>query len=96
MRVKNVLRITIQKSKQEVTIKLEGRIVGPWVDELHRTWNSLAPSLGSKDLRVDLCEVTFADAKGRQVLTDIRKGGGRFLADTAMTKSLVEEIEHSL
>jgi anti-anti-sigma regulatory factor len=91
-----VLRITIQKSKQEVTIKLEGRIAGPWVEELHRTWISLAPSLGSKRLYVDLCEVTFVDAKGKQVLTDMRKGGATFLADTAMTKSLVEEIEHSL
>jgi anti-anti-sigma regulatory factor len=91
-----VLRITIQKSKQEVTIKLEGRIAGPWVDELHRTWNSLTPSLGSKHLCVDLCEVTFVDERGKQVLTDIRKGGATFLADTAMTKSLVEEIEHSL
>jgi len=91
-----VLRITIQKSKQEVTIKLEGRVAGPWVEELHRTWISLAPSLGPKHLCVDLCEVTFVDGKGKQVLTDIRKGGAGFLADTAMTKSLVDEIERGL
>ncbi len=77
-------------------MKLEGRIAGPWVEELHRTWISLAPSLGSKHLCVDLCEVTFVDAKGKQVLTDMRKSGARFVADTAMTKSLVEEIEHNL
>ncbi len=91
-----MLRITVQKSKQEVTIKLEGRVAGPWVEELHRTWLSQAPSLGSKRLCVDLCEVTFVDAKGKQVLTDIRKGGADFRADTAMTKSLVEEIELGL
>lgn len=91
-----MLRITIQKSKQEVTIKLEGRIAGPWVEELHRTWTSLAPSLEPNHLRVDLREVTFVDGKGKQVLTDIRKGGAAFLADTAMTKSLVEELEDSL
>ncbi len=77
-------------------MKLEGRIAGPWVEELHRTWNSLAPSLGSKHLCVDLCGLTFADERGKQVLTDIRKGGATLLADTAMTKFLVEEIEHSL
>jgi anti-anti-sigma regulatory factor len=90
------LRITIQNSKREVTLKLEGRIAGPWVEELRRTWESLAPSLGSKHLRLDLCEVTFVDAQGKQLLTDIRKGGAAFLANTAMIKSLVEEIESSL
>jgi hypothetical protein len=94
--LKNVLRITIQKSKREVTMKLEGRVAGPWVEELHRTWISLAPSLRPNHLRVDLCEVTFVDAKGNQVLTDIRKAGAAFLADTAMTKSLVAEIERDL
>jgi hypothetical protein len=87
------LRITIQKSKQEVTIKLEGRVAGPWVEELHRTWISLAPSLGSKRVSVDLCEVTFVDSGGRHLLKSIWKNGVRFLADTPMTKHLVEEIE---
>jgi len=90
-----VLRITLQKSKQEMTIRLEGRIAGPWVDELRGTWLSLAPSLGHKQLRVDLCEVVFVDPKGKQLLTDIRRSGALFLADTAMTKALVEEIENS-
>jgi anti-anti-sigma regulatory factor len=91
-----MLRITVQRRARETTMKLEGRLAGPWVEELNRTWESLAPSLESKKVCVDLCEVTFVDAKGKQVLTAIRKGGARFLADTAMTKSLVEEIEHSL
>jgi hypothetical protein len=95
-RVNSVLRITIQKSTQEVTMKLEGRIAGPWVEELHRTWISLAPSLGPNHLRVDLCDVTFVDTKGKQALTEIRRCGAAFLADTAMTKSLVKEIDASL
>lgn len=77
-------------------MKLEGRIAGPWVEELRRTWTSLAPSLGSKRLCLDLCEVTFVDTAGKQLLTNLRKAGARLLADTAMTKALVEEIEHSL
>lgn len=91
-----MLRITVQKSKQEVTIRLEGRIAGPWVEELHQAWVSVAPSLGTKPLRVDLREVTFVDTRGRQLLTEIRKKGAAFLADTAATKSLVEEIERGL
>jgi hypothetical protein len=90
-----VLRITILKSRQGVTIKLEGSVVGPWVEEVHRTWMCLLPSLGSKRLRVDLCGVTFVNARGKQLLTDMKKGGAAFKADTAMTRSVVEEIERS-
>ncbi len=76
-----------------MTIKLEGRLAGPWADELRRTWLSLAPSLESKHLCVDLCEVTFVNGGGKQLLTDMRKGGAGFRADTPLTKFLVEEIE---
>lgn len=78
-----------------MTIKLEGRVAGPWVEELRLTWLPLAPSLGSKRLCVDLCEVTFVDAAGKQLLTEIRKGGAVFLADTVMTRHLIEEIERA-
>ena len=90
-----MLRITVQQSRQQVTIKLEGRIVGPWVEELRRTWMSLAPSLGSKVLRIDLCEVTFVDTPGKRLLREVCITGARFRADTAMTKYLVGEIERS-
>jgi anti-anti-sigma regulatory factor len=88
-----VLRITVQEKATEVTIKLEGRIAGPWVDEVRRTWLSLAPSLGSRQLCVDLCDVTFVDTAGENLLVDIRKSGAGFRADTAMTKFLAEEIK---
>lgn len=92
-RTVTLLRITVQEKTKEVTIKLEGRIAGPWVDELRRTWLSLAPSLGSKHVCLDICEVAFVDAPGKQLLTDIRKSGAGFRADTPLTKFLVEEIE---
>ena len=88
-----MLKITVQQSIEEVTIKLEGRIAGPWVEELRRTWASLVPSLGSKPLCVDLCGVTFVDLAGKHLLESVWKKGARFLADTQMTKHLVEEIE---
>jgi hypothetical protein len=84
------LRITVQEKAKGVTIKLEGRIAGPWVEELHRTWLSLAPSLEPKDLFVDLCDVTLVDVAGKHLLREIRKTGAVFLPDTEMTKYLVE------
>jgi anti-anti-sigma regulatory factor len=76
-----------------VTIKLEGRLARPWIEELRRTWLSLAPSLESKNLFLDLCDVTFVDAAGMHLLANIRMGGASFRANTPAIKYLIEEID---
>lgn len=60
--------------------------------ELDRAWQSLAASLGSKKLLVDLREVTHMDLNGRQVLADIHSAtGAKFVADTPLTKYFAAE-----
>jgi anti-anti-sigma regulatory factor len=87
-----VLRITINESAKAQTIQLEGKIVGPWVEEFSRTWNSLAASLGSKKLHLDLRGVAFVDAKGRQLLREIyQKTNAFFLVNSPLTRYYAEE-----
>ena len=87
-----MLKITIAESKSGQTIKLEGKIVGPWVEELNRTWHSLTPSLGSKYLKFDLCNVAFVDDKGRQLLREIyQQTNARFLTDSPLTQYFADD-----
>lgn len=87
-----MLRITVQQGERAQTIKLEGKIVGPWVEELNRTWQSLANSLGSKKLQLDLSGVAFVDAKGRQLLREIyQRTKASFLTDSPLTRYFAED-----
>jgi hypothetical protein len=87
-----MLRITVHEGDRERTIKLEGKVVGPWVEELNRAWQALAPSVVSKKLKVDLCDVAFVDAKGRQLLREIhQKTNARFLADSPLTRYFADD-----
>ena len=87
-----MLRITIHENAKTQTIQLEGKISGPWVDELVRSWHSLAPSLGPKTLRLDLRDVAFVDAKGRQLLREIyQKTNASFLADSPLTEHFADD-----
>ena len=87
-----MLRITVQEGERTQTIKLEGKIVGPWVEEFNRTWHSLMPSLSSKELHLDLCGVAFVDAKGRELLREIyQKANARFLADSPLTRYFADD-----
>lgn len=87
----NTLKITIDERPATLTMKLEGRITGPWTDTLRESWDSLRQS-DRKHFVVDLCGVTHVDAGGRQILAEIhRQTGARFLADTPLTKYFAEE-----
>jgi hypothetical protein len=88
-----MLRITVPESnKVHTTIKLEGKISGPWVEEFHRTWSSLAPSLGTRKLQLDLRGVAFVDANGRELLREIYKETNAiFLADSPLTRYFADD-----
>ena len=60
-------------ANQNTTLKLEGRIVGPWVDELRQICE-LALSEG-KALRLDLADVSFVDEGGVAALASYRSRG---------------------
>ena len=85
------MKITIQEADRAVTLKIEGRATEPLVAELHRAWQDLAASVGSRKLSVDLRGVTFMDATGRRLAEIHAKTGAEFLADTPMTKYFAEE-----
>ncbi len=61
------------KASRPVTLKLEGRVVGPWVEELRQVCETLLTE--GRKLKLDLTDVAFADADGVAVLTDFKSRG---------------------
>jgi anti-anti-sigma regulatory factor len=87
------LRITIQDTAEAIEMRLEGRIAGPWASELDRVWIETAPRLQSKKLVIDLHNVTYADASGKQVLRGIyAQTQAELVAGTPWTQFLMEEV----
>jgi hypothetical protein len=88
---KHMLKITIKDGETVQTIRLEGKIVGPWVEEFDRAWHAMEID-GSKQLRLDLCGVDFVDDRGRRLLQDIyRKTHASFLANSPLTHYFADE-----
>jgi hypothetical protein len=56
-------------------LRLEGRIVGPWVDELRRSSAGHAGRPG--ELVLDLARVSFLDASGVALIRDLAGRGVR-------------------
>jgi len=91
-----MLRITIQETESAVAIKLEGRIVGAWVEELSRTWAQLGPRLGERTISIDLCNVTYSDSRGDQALRNIyQQSHARLIANNPWAQYIADGIAKS-
>jgi len=76
-----------------MAIRLEGRLAGPWVAELGHAWAEAAQRLASRQVVLDLRDVTFADISGKQVLSDIHsQTGARLVASTQWSQFLAGEV----
>jgi hypothetical protein len=88
-----MLRITLHESENAVEMTLEGRVAGPWVEELNRVWVETAPRLGSRKLALDIRSVTYADAAGKRALKDIfSRSDAELVANALGIQDLANEI----
>jgi hypothetical protein len=88
-----MLRITTNNCPQALTLRLEGRLEGPWVAVLAQCWSGALLNLNGRPLRIDLNGVTFVDADGKARLTEMYAQGAEFLAGDIETKAIVAEIQ---
>jgi hypothetical protein len=69
------------------TLKLEGKLLGPWVDELPRTCEELqTPPNG---LHLNLTGVTFSDPAGIELLGDLVRRGATLDACSGFIEELL-------
>lgn len=86
-----MLRITATTTDDKVALKLEGRLVGPWVDELRKT---VFPTNGwSQRLEIDVTDLTFADDDGEVALCWLHSIGARFQGKGSCSRYLFERLE---
>lgn len=89
-----MLKITLETGQGLTTLQLEGKLAGPWVEELQKFWRSVRANLqGVASLRVDLAGVSFIDEAGRELLAGMYDSGAELVASGCLTRAAVEEIQ---
>ncbi|MGD0212670.1 MAG: hypothetical protein ABSB87_05495 [Terriglobales bacterium] len=87
-----MLRITIDEKPDRIGFRLEGKLMGNWVQELERCWFSIRNYGSAKQLFVDLSSVSFVDDKGKALLTRMASQGAKLRAKGLLMTSLAKEI----
>ena len=88
-----MLRISVTSRPGGATVTLEGRLAGPWVDELARCWSSVTALRHASSVRVERDAVTLIDSAGKSVLRRMCEEGAVLFASGCMTRAILEEIE---
>ena len=88
-----MLKITGQRgaASDSMSLILEGRLAGPWVEELNSYWRQMSVNQQSGTM-IDLTSVTFIDADGKALLTRLWRQGAELRASGCLTRCIIEEI----
>jgi ABC-type transporter Mla MlaB component len=87
-----MLKITTVMAEQQTTLNLTGKLSGPWVAELNRHWQCVAVFQRRGVLIVNVTDVTFMDAEGQALLTEMWRAGVELHTTDCFTKAIVDRI----
>jgi ABC-type transporter Mla MlaB component len=91
-----MLRITIvESSKIAVTLRVEGRLTGAWVEEL-RTACNVHTLPDEVRLSLELADISFADAAGIALLKELRNRGVGLMCTTPFLAEQLKDGPPSL
>jgi len=90
-----MLRITLARNQNGTSLRLEGRLTGPWVEELERAWRDAHRHPTADRLAVDLTDVTLVSDEGKKLLGAMYGEGAKLKAESCSMKRLVDEIEQA-
>ncbi len=88
-----MLRISRLPLDGELTLKLEGKILAPWLDEVRHACAEAVN--GSVRTRLDLTGITFVDAAGVELLRNLAKHGVEIAASSSFVSELLRTEKKS-
>lgn len=88
-----VLRITTRDIAGNISLFIEGKLAGPCVGELEKCWLRAVAGEAPLPSLVDLTDVSYIDAPGKQLLAQMKEHGIKLVANGLMSKFLLDEIE---
>jgi anti-anti-sigma regulatory factor len=86
-----MLRITVRDG-DNIRIIVEGKLVSAWVDELRNCCRTVLSHSQPQNVLVDLADVSFVDAAGKNLLAGLARQGIRLTSDDAAMDALVSDI----
>ncbi len=79
--------VSTDSAPDSIVLKLEGKVIGPWVEEVRRISEKIFTS--GRTLTFDLSEVTFVDREGIELFRALRDRQAMFLNSSVFVAELL-------
>ncbi len=79
--------VSTESAPDSIVLKLEGKVIGPWVEEVRRISEKIFAS--GRSLTFDLSEVTFLDREGIELFRALREQRAMFLNSSVFVAELL-------
>ncbi|HKY07355.1 MAG TPA: hypothetical protein VJQ55_03900 [Candidatus Binatia bacterium] len=86
-----MLKITTSECGARTVFELEGKLAGPWVEEMRKCW--LTAAQANRPVRVLLTQVSFIDGAGKALLIEMCRSGAEIEGAGCMISVTVQEIK---
>jgi ABC-type transporter Mla MlaB component len=77
-------------AKNSLTLKLEGKLGGPWVDELQNCWKDIAAGADGKAIKIELRGVSYVDYRGRNLLLRMVREGAALVECSDFIRQILD------
>ena len=85
-----MLRITTETDGKHTVLRVEGKLVAPWVVELEEAWRRLSVD-SRQPLIVDVRSLTFAGGDAKDLLARMYSSGAELLTSGTLMNALVAQ-----
>jgi aryl-alcohol dehydrogenase-like predicted oxidoreductase len=91
-----MLRITTRNEDAATTFIVEGKLIGPWAQELEKCWRAAISAEPRNPILVNLAKVTFIDDTGKQLVAQMRRSGVKLTGAGLIAEFICTEIERAM
>lgn len=89
-----MLKISVkdEETQKQLLLEIEGRLAGPWVEELERSWQTERRRTPPEGILVRLANVTFIDDAGKELLRKMFEAGTKVEGSGCMVRAIIARI----
>jgi hypothetical protein len=87
-----MLKISIIDRRSDRRLVVEGKLVGPWLEELRNTWRNAGKDLRGRKLVIDLSQATVIGQEGQDAILEMMNEGAKFACCGVLTRYVVKKL----
>jgi hypothetical protein len=90
-----MFKISTVDTRSKRTLVVEGKLMSPWVSELHTSWENASLNLEGRKLVIDVSSLTLISREGEDAIFSLMKDGAEFTCCGVLTRYVLKRLSRN-